>query len=91
VSPNVVALPGYSVPSDEPVETVVDILERALFQAKQGRIVGVALVTVERQPLANVFEWHAEQMSRHTLIAGVTGLHWRMGQIAAEEDKEDNR
>jgi hypothetical protein len=85
----VVALPGYSVPSDAPVAEVVKILEEALAQAKRGRIIGCALVTVEKQPLTNVFAYHAEHPSRHTLMAGVLGLSWRLGRSAGEEDQDN--
>lgn len=85
---NVVALPGHSVPSDAPVAEVVKILQEALTQAKRGRIVGCALVVVEKQPLANVFRYHAERASRHTLMAGVLGLAWKLGRVAAEEDED---
>lgn len=85
---NVYALPGYSVPSHEPVVAVVDILETALAEARAGRIVGVAIVTVERQPMANVFNYSAEQNSRHSLMAGVLGLSYALGKVAYEGGDE---
>src|SRR5579859_7923131 len=59
MSDNVVSLPGVSNPINigEPVQKVVEILEEALSLARQGKIVGVAVVRVERDPLANEFRY----------------------------------
>lgn len=84
MSENVVALPGYSVPSNAPVGRVVEILEEALADARSGRIVGVAVVAVERQPLAVTHEFHGEHDSRHHLMAGVMGLHYVLSKMAGE-------
>lgn len=84
----VIALPGYSVPSNEPVARVIEILEEALAGAKSGQIVGVALVAVERQPLAATHEFHGEHYSRHHIMAGVMGLHYALSKIAGEASDE---
>ena len=48
MSEKVVALPGYAVPTPrgEPVQGIVDTLEEALDQARQGVLVGVILAKV---------------------------------------------
>lgn len=79
MSDNVHALPGYSVPSFEPVKKVVDILTEALELAKSGKAIGCAIVLVERDPMMFVTEVHGEQMSRHTLAAGVLALAHMVG------------
>lgn len=83
---NVIALEGYSVPSHEPVARVVEILEQVLSQAKEGKITGVAVVSVERDPAAFVTEFHGEQGSRHCLAAGVLSLGYQIGKVISESD-----
>ena len=81
----VVAFPGHYVPTpaNEPVAEVVSLLEEFLQKAKDGAIVGIGLVAVERQPMANLQCYHVEQGGRHSLMAGVMGLAWKLGEIAA--------
>lgn len=96
---NVFALPNASVPNDEPIAEIVEILEDALAAAKSGKTIGVAIVTVERDPLANTFVYHTPKLekigyhaahsSRHTLMAGVMGLTWKLGQHAADESDDE--
>lgn len=83
---NVVALGNFSVPSHEPVERVVEILEGALEQAKQGRIIGVAVVAVERDPQAFTTNYHGGQMSRHCLAAGVLSMGYQIGKAISDGD-----
>ena len=83
---NVVALPFSSIPTEEPVQRVIDILKDTLSRAQDGQVIAIAIVTVERQPLANVFEYVAEQRSRHSLMAGVLGLAHRVGAEACKGD-----
>jgi hypothetical protein len=83
---NVIALPNYSAPSLEPVPRVVEILEEALQQAREGKITGVAVVSVERDPAAFVTEFHGEQSSRHCLSAGVLSLGYQIGKVISESD-----
>lgn len=71
---NVVALPNYSIPNNEPIPEVVEILETALKLAKAGEVIGVAISCTYRQPLAFGNRFHAGQSSRHTVAAGVLAL-----------------
>lgn len=86
MSENVVALGDFSIPSSEPVAEVIEILEAALEKARDGRIVGVALVTAERDPAAFETRYHGEQNSRHNLAAGVMSMHYLMSRAMSEED-----
>ena len=81
---NVHALPGYSVPSREPVAKVVEILEQALKLAKDGIVVGVAVVCAYRDPASFGNNFHGEQSSRHSLAAGVLALGYQIGQELVE-------
>jgi hypothetical protein len=83
---NVHALPGFSVPSLDPVARVVEILEEALEAAKDGKITGVALVMVERDPVTFVTTYHCEQSGRHSLGSGVLSLGYQIGKIFSEDD-----
>lgn len=78
------ALPGYSVPSLEPVPDVVEILKEALTLAERGEIVGVAISVAYRQPRAFGNKFHAEQMSRHTIGSGVLALCYQVGKELVE-------
>ena len=79
------ALPGFSVPNNEPVQRIVEILQEALTLAKRGEIVGVAISAVYRQPLAFGNNFHAEQSSRHTVAAGVLALGYQIAREMVEE------
>ncbi len=70
---------GGSVPIVKRSEEVIEILERALQQARDGSIVGVAIVKVRRQPVGFSQEFHDEPGTSHTLTAGVAALMWRLG------------
>jgi hypothetical protein len=83
---NVTALPGFSVPSRDPIERVVEILEEALEAARAGKITGVALVTVERDPTTFVTLFHCEQSGRHSLGSGVLALSYQIGKVFSEDD-----
>jgi hypothetical protein len=83
---NVVALPGYSAPSTEAVQEIVDILEEALADAKSGKIIGLAIVTAYRGPLRAVHQSHAAHDSSHTVVAGAAGLMWSLGKSMGEEE-----
>jgi hypothetical protein len=82
---NVVALPGYSVPSLEPVQDVIDILEKVLEKARAGKIGGIAVVEVERDPSAFETRFYADS-NKHTLAAGIMSLHWQIGRRMSEAD-----
>ncbi len=82
---NVHALPSFSVPSNEPSAKVVEILERALEMAKSGKVQGVAIVIAEIDPLANEFHYHADQLTKHTLVSGVVGLMWSLGKSVGSD------
>lgn len=83
---NVIALGTFSVPSAEPVARVVEILEETLQRAKEGRVVGVAVVTAERDPAAFLIEYHGGQSSRHCLSAGVLSLGYQIGKEISESE-----
>jgi hypothetical protein len=82
---NVVALPNFSVPSEEPVAEVVEILEEALGKAKEGKLRGVAVVMVEGSPDAFETAYHSSN-SRHTMAAGVMSLHWQVSRKMSESE-----
>lgn len=77
----------FSVPSNEPVPEIVEMLEDALQQAKDGLLVGLALVKVKRQPLAFSQHYWASQNSNHSLAAGVMSISHR---IAADMQGDDD-
>jgi hypothetical protein len=85
---NVVALGNFSVPDSGPVAPVVEILEEMLAKAREGKIIGVAVVAAERDPLAFETVFHGGQMSRHTLAAGVLSLHYQFGRNMTEIENE---
>lgn len=82
---SVVALPGFSVPAAEPVEEVVAILEAALEGARSGKIVGVALVSVSRDPLMFETRIYGAHMSRHTVAAGVLSMSYQIGKLLSDD------
>ena len=67
------------MPSQEPVQEVVDILSEALAKAKSGKLTGVAVVMVERDPEAFDVAYHSHA-SRYTLAAGALVLNWKLGE-----------
>jgi hypothetical protein len=81
---NVVALPGFSVPNDAPVEKIVELLEEALGEARNGRLIGLAMVAVTKDPDLFETRFHATQGSRHSLGAGVLSLGWQIGRELSE-------
>lgn len=83
---NVIALNNCSVPSYEPVARVVEILEEKLAAAREGKIIGVAVVSVERDPAAFATEFHGEQTSSHCLSAGVLSLAYQIGREISESE-----
>lgn len=84
-SSNVVALPGYSVPSSEAVQEVVDLIEEALEKAKSGKLQGIAIVMVERDPTTFEVAYHSND-NKHTLAAGTMCLHWKISQQMSESE-----
>lgn len=82
---NVTALPGFSVPSPDPVAEVVEILEDALERARAGKLKGVAVVMVEGSPDAFETAYHSSN-SRHTMAAGVMSLHWQISRRMSESE-----
>lgn len=83
---NVVALSNFSVPTNDPVDRVVEILEEILAQAREGKVVGVAVVSIERDPMTFVTTFHCEQSGRHSLGSGVLSLGYQIGKIFSEDD-----
>jgi hypothetical protein len=86
MSDKVLPFKDFSVPSAEPVPEIVEMLEEALKQAKDGLLIGLALVKVKRQPLAFSQHYWASQNSNHSLVAGVFSLHHRMGMDMQGDD-----
>lgn len=83
-STKIAYFPGSSIPRADAIPEIVDLLKDALAQAENGDIVGIALVTVRRQPRASFTSWHTEPGTRHDLAAGVMGLHHRVGAALNE-------
>jgi hypothetical protein len=83
---NVVALPGFSVPNNDVVTEVVDLLEEALEQARSGKLVGIALVAVERDPMCFETRFFGAGQSKHTMAAGALSLGWQIGRNLSEAD-----
>lgn len=81
---NVVALPGFSVPNDEPVETIVALLEEALGEARSGALVGLAMVVVIKEPMLFETRYHATGGSRHSLAAGVLTMGYQIGKLMGD-------
>lgn len=75
---NIVALPNSFVPSPEPVQDIIDLLEEVLVKARDGRVVGIGMVVVEREPVAFELIYTAQQGSRHSLAAGVAALNTKI-------------
>lgn len=82
---NVAYFPGNSIPRDGVIPEIVEQLEHALAQAKNGELVAVALVKVRRQPRGFAQGWHTEPGTRHDLAAGVLAIHHRVGAALNED------
>lgn len=78
--PNVVALPGFSVPRNqaEPVEDVVEIAEEILALAKTGKLrgIGAALVLADPQLITDTRLFSGPSPDRYVLIAAVSHLRY---------------
>ena len=83
---NVVPLPGFSVPSDAPIEKIVALLEEAMEEAQSGRLIGLAMVVVTKDPKTFETRYHASQGSRHSLGAGVLALGYQIGKVFSEDE-----
>lgn len=80
----VVQFPGASIPKIGTIEEIVEMLEYALKQAKDGQLVAIALVKVARQPMAFAQCYHTQCGSSHCLAAGVMSLAHRIGAALNE-------
>lgn len=87
MSDNVVALPGFSLPSQKPVAQVVEFLEEALAKARAGKTVGIGIITCDRDPDTFVTYFVAEQGSRYSLAAGILSLHHDVGELLAKQNQ----
>jgi hypothetical protein len=85
---NVVALPGYSIPTVKPVKEIVETLEQALQEAKSGKIIGIGLVKIFKEPLQSRTSFYAEQGSTPLLISGVAGMMWSLGEHMNGKDEQ---
>lgn len=80
---NVTAFPGLSVPGNEPVKEVVDLLEEALERARSGKLQGIAIIMIERNP--ELFElMYYQESGRYALAAGALALQWKLGKKLAD-------
>ena len=78
---NIHILPEFK--TDQPragaVPEIVEILEKALQQAKQGQLIGIGIIKVNRDPIMFSQTYHPEPDSGHSLTAGVVSLLHRLG------------
>lgn len=81
---NVTAFPGVSVPGNEPVAEVIALLEEALEKARSGKLQGVAVIMIERNP--ELFELaYFQKSGRYAMAAGALALQWKLGKKLAED------
>lgn len=86
---SVTPFPGASVPRVGCVPEIVEKLEIALSQAKDGSLVAIAIVKVKRQPMGFSIDHHTEPGSSHSLAAGVMAQHHRIASYLINDDDED--
>ena len=82
---NIKHFPGASVPAQEPCADIIEMLELALQQAKDGHLVALGLVKVKRQPMAFAQSYHTEPGTSHTFSAGVMSLFQRVAEALNED------
>lgn len=77
---NVISLSNSSIQDGKPVEEVVTLLEEMLAKAKDGKVIGLAMVVAESGP--QVFETaiFGSEGTRHTLSAGILSLAFQFGR-----------
>lgn len=63
-----------SKPREGAIPQIVEMLERALQQAREGQLIGLAIVKVSREPIMFSQQYHTEPDSSHSLAAGVMSL-----------------
>lgn len=85
---NVVGIHGAEVPTGEPVKEVVAVIEEMLAKAKTGKIVGVAMVVAEIDPVLFETAYFGAHGSRHTLAAGVLALGYQFGKRMTEIENQ---
>lgn len=83
MSNNVTAFPGLSVPNSEPVAEVIALLEEALERARSGKLKGVAVIMIERDP--ELFELaYFQESGKYAMAAGALALQWRIARTLAD-------
>lgn len=78
---NVTVMPGFRSdrPRPDPSPEIIEMLEWALQQAREGQLIGLGLVKVSRDPVMFAQEYHTEPNSSHSLAAGVMSLMHSIG------------
>lgn len=79
MSDNVFALPGAEVSRDEPDPHLVKTLERWLIDAREGRLVAVAMAGVLAKSGARCSAWSTSAPYENSLAASLMALHHRFG------------
>jgi hypothetical protein len=84
--PKITAFPGGTIPTLGADPVIVDLLERALGQARDGHLIAIAIVKVCRQPLAFDQQYHTQPGSSHSLAAGIASLSWMVGSALNKDE-----
>lgn len=79
---NVISFTLKEVPKnpDEPIEKVVEILEKALLEAREGKIRGVAFVFLKDKQ--ETTGWECESGRFNDLATGILCLQYRLSKAA---------
>lgn len=80
-----VPFPGATIAPLGPNEVIVEMLEKALEEARSGHLIGLGIVKVERQPIGFVNNFEAGPDATHSLAAGLIGLLHRVGRALNNE------
>lgn len=83
---NVIKVFTNSIPRQDAVPEIVEILELALEQARDGQLTAIGLIKVKRQPMAFAQCYHTEPGTSHTFASGVMSLFHRVGSALNEDD-----
>lgn len=77
---NVIALSNAAISDGKPVAEVVDLLEEMLAKAKDGKIIGIAMVVAEGAPAVFETAIVGSHNTKHTLSAGIVSLMFQFGR-----------
>lgn len=96
MSENVVSLRGEPVRNDErPAQSIVDLLEQLLAEAKSGEIRGVAVAffskrTAGRNWISNAFAWSEDEAAGTDLLAATCRMKRQLERrLFADADDHD--